>query len=210
MHKKSILAVTLAAVVLSSCGTEPEAPKKHVSFSFVQTGTVTASEGTVAVVRGKNVADLSFKAPGRVSAISANVGDRVQKGQLLATVDNREADISAVGYAGSASDLEAVQSAILAIGDSTRALAESRAKVSESDVKTAETGKTLALRDLELAKKNLENSKLMLSGSALSASERVTQAEQSLMLAKSQLDNTAALLSEQEASLRSSALASLA
>ncbi len=210
MHKKSLLAVTFTALMLASCGTEPETPKKHVSFSLAQTGTVTASEGTVAVVRGKNVSDLSFKASGRISAVSVAVGDRVEKGQILATVDNREADISAAGYAGSANDLEQVQSAILAIGDSTRALAESRAKVSESDVKTAETGKLLAARDLELARKNLENSKLMLAGSALSASERVTQAEQSLSLAKSQLDNTSALLSEQESSLRSSALASLA
>lgn len=210
MHKKSLIAVTLVAVVLASCGKEAEAPKKRLSFALAETGTVVLSEGTVAVVRGKNVADLSFKAPGRISVVSVAVGDRVEKGQLLATVDNREAEISAAGYAGSAGDLQQVQSAILAIGDSTRALAESRAQVSASDVKTAETGKLLAGRDLELARKNLENSKLMLSGSALSATERVTQAEQSLSLAKSQLDNTSALLSEQESSLRSSALASLA
>ncbi len=210
MNKKSLIALTLAAIVLASCGKEAEAPKKRLSFAVAETGTVVLSEGTVAVVRGKNVADLSFKAPGRISVVSVAVGDRVEKGQLLATVDNREADISAAGYAGSANDLQQVQSAILAIGDSTRALAESRAQVSASDVKTAETGKTLAARDLELARKNLENSKLMLAGSALSAVERVTQAEQSLSFAKSQLDNTSALLSEQEASLRSSALASLA
>lgn len=210
MNKKPLIAVTLAAIVLASCGKEAEAPKKRLSFALAETGTVVLSEGTVAVVRGKNVADLSFKAPGRISSVSVAVGDRVEKDQLLATVDNREADISAVGYAGSASDLQQVQSAMLAIGDSTRALAESRALLSASDVKTAETGKLLAARDLELARKNLENSKLMLSGSALSATERVTQAEQSLSLAKSQLDNTSALLSEQEASLRSSALASLA
>lgn len=163
MHKKSLIAVTLAAVVLASCGKETEAPKKRLSFALAETGTVVLSEGTVATVRGKNVADLSFKAPGRISSISANVGDRVEKGQLLATVDNREAEISAAGYAGSAGDLEQVRSAILAIGDSTRALAESRAQVSAADVKTAETGKTLAMRDLELARKNLENSRLTLS-----------------------------------------------
>ncbi len=79
-----------------------------------------------------------------------------------------------------------------------------------SDVAAAEIGKRLAESDLELAQKNLENSKLVFSGSALSASERVIQAEQSLSLAESQFANTSALLEEQEASLRSSALASLA
>ncbi|MDQ1344040.1 MAG: Biotin lipoyl 2 protein [Patescibacteria group bacterium] len=138
------------------------------------------------------------------------MGDRVEKGQLLATVDNREADISATGYAGSAEDLERVEGAVRNIGDSVKALAESRALVSEAEVRTAEIGKKLALRDLELAKKNLENSRLTVAGSTVSASERVKQAEQSLSLAKSQLDNTSALLSEQESSLRSSALASLA
>ena len=210
MLKKSLIAATLAALVLASCGKESEAPKKRLSFAVAETGTVALSEGAVATVRGKNVSDLSFKAPGRISSISANVGDRVEKGQLLATVDNREAEISAAGYAGSAGDLDAVESAILAIGDSTRALAESRAQVSAADVKTAETGKTLAARDLELARKNLENSRLTLSGTALTAAERVTAAEQSLSLAKTQLDNTASLLGEQESSLRSSALASLA
>lgn len=97
-----------------------------------------------------------------------------------------------------------------AIGDSTKSLAESRAQVAASDVSSAEIGKRLAERDLELAQKNLENSKLVFSGSTLSASERVIQAEQSLVLAESQLENTAALLQEQESSLRSSALASLA
>lgn len=210
MKTKFLIAAALAATVLASCGKEAETPKKRLSFATSETGTVASSEGTVAVVRGKNVADLSFKAPGRVSSLSVNVGDRVEKGQLLATVDNREAEISAAGYAGSAGDLDAVTAAVLAIGDSTRALAESRAQVSAADVKTAETGKTLAARDLELAKKNLENSRLTLSGSALSAAERVTAAEQSLSLAKTQLDNTTSLLSEQESSLRSSALASLA
>lgn len=163
MNAKSLLVLSLSAILLASCGKEAEAPKKHLSFALAETGTVVLSEGTVATVRGKNVADLSFKAPGRISAVSVSVGDRVEKGQLLATVDNREADISAAGYAGSADDLDQVQSAILAIGDSTRALAESRAQVSAADVKTAETGKTLAARDLELARKNLENSRLTLS-----------------------------------------------
>lgn len=109
------------------------------------------------------MAELSFKAPGRLAEISVKVGDRVEKGQVLAKIDNREAQISAAGYAGSAYDLQSVESAILAIGDSTRALAESRAQVSASEVKNAETGKLLALRDLELAKKNLENSRLSFS-----------------------------------------------
>ncbi len=107
-------------------------------------------------------------------------------------------------------DLANLESAARAIGDSTKSLAASRAEVGRAEVSAAEIGKRLAERDLELARKNLENSKFVFSGSTLSASERVRQAETSLSLAENQLKNTTALLQEQEASLRSSALASLA
>lgn len=210
MNVKILAAAVVPAVILTSCGTAPEPPKKHLSFATAQTGSVSLSEGGVATVRGSNVAELSFKSPGRIVAILANVGDRVEKGQLLATVDNREASIAAAGYAGSASDLAEVESAVRAIGTSVEALAESRAQVAASDVRAAEIGKSLAEKDLELARKNLENSRAVLSGSTLSAQERVNQAQQALSLAESQLGNTRSLLDQQESSLRGQALASLA
>ena len=44
MNAKSILALSLAAIALASCGKEPEAPKKRLSFAVAETGTVTLSE----------------------------------------------------------------------------------------------------------------------------------------------------------------------
>ncbi len=193
---KRLLFLLLPTVLLASCGSEPPASvKKRVSTVPAAVGVVSSGDAVSATVVGENVAELAFKAPGRIAEILVKVGDRVEKGQLLARLSNAEGAIQSGGYAEIVSGLSDMRRSV-------ESLYESRANIAEADVANAKTRVALAEKDLELARTNLENTRAVLSGSVVSAAERGIQAEKSLALSKTQLANTEKLLDEQASSLR--------
>ena len=86
--RKLIFAGLLA---LSACGSPAPRPVEPapfaVSVSQVRASTELARVAAVGTVRLRQETSLGFTSPGRIARIAVNAGDRVAKGQLLATLD---------------------------------------------------------------------------------------------------------------------------
>lgn len=86
------LTLALAAVMLTACGTKDEgrdAGRKAVKVETTQVKTTAAARTTSysGTVEEENGSLLSFAVAGTVSRVLVNEGDRVAKGQLIATLD---------------------------------------------------------------------------------------------------------------------------
>jgi RND family efflux transporter MFP subunit len=97
--KKKIVFICIIAVLAasSSCGKKEEkAPEKAAAVTEVKVETVKASTQedfyeAAATVRSKTTSVLSSRIMGYILAIHVREGDRVQAGQLLMEIENREA-----------------------------------------------------------------------------------------------------------------------
>ncbi|MGE5254582.1 MAG: efflux RND transporter periplasmic adaptor subunit, partial [Planctomycetaceae bacterium] len=89
--------VLMLAVGVSSCGKEEEKAAEKVAVVTgvkVETAKISTEEDlyeAVATVRSKTTSVLSSRIMGTIVAIHVKEGDRVQPGQLLLEIDNREA-----------------------------------------------------------------------------------------------------------------------
>ena len=98
-RKIALIFVLFFAVAVSSCGKKEEAgPEKVPTVSGVKVETVRLSSRedfyeAVATVRSKTTSVLSSKVAGYIMAIHVREGDRVEPGQLLMEIDNREAAV---------------------------------------------------------------------------------------------------------------------
>lgn len=135
-------AVALALVaVLTACGQRetaepPATPGRPVAVeaTAVQPTTVPSTFQAVGTVRARETALLASKITGYVRAIGAREGDRVQAGQLLITLDDRDAQAQ-VRRAGAAirEGEAALAEAAAARGQAEAALREAREGVQEAD-----------------------------------------------------------------------------
>jgi len=140
----------------------------------------TTSKGVVVPVRR---AQLAFQTAGVVAKVAVNAGDRVEAGQVLAQLDNRELQMAV----RSAEDALALQQAMLAkakAGASPEdiAVAEAAVAVAQAGVKSAQG--TLAIAQANLAK--LEHSPTELDIHI--AEQKVDQAKNNLWSAQTERD----------------------
>lgn len=80
-----ILALALAALLISLRPSAPEAPRSTVTATV---GTVTATVTANGTVERSGTVDLTFGSVGTVTEVAVRVGDRVQQGDVLARIDN--------------------------------------------------------------------------------------------------------------------------
>lgn len=95
-RKRTLLsAIISSALLLSGCGEAPQAtaPTPVVQPALIEVvASQRASDLTFnGVVRSAQRADLAFRVNGRLTEMKVNEGDQVKKGQLLATLDSRDA-----------------------------------------------------------------------------------------------------------------------
>ena len=175
MKKQSIAAVIFAAVVglgfiAGGCGTKKsEAPAERV-VAVVKVGDSrqnTAVGRFAATIKGRYETRMSFQVAGQINSRNVNVGDRVEKGAVLLTIDPkdvgqklREAD-AAVNKAAAAYDLAesnyrryavlAEQGAISQVAyDNYRSQYESAAAtLAAAEAQRAEAGNALSYTELK-------------------------------------------------------------
>ncbi len=91
------LLVTISLLLLcASCGEEPmETIKKirPIKYATIQSSTGMESHTFSGVAKAQNETNLSFKVAGTLSSINVELGDRVSKGQLIATIDPADYNI---------------------------------------------------------------------------------------------------------------------
>lgn len=97
VHGKNGLLVLLSAVFLIACGSETvqtvEKPLRPVRTIEVSTNDNSLTHEFSAVVDASRKADLSFKVSGEVVQFLVNQGERVEKGQLIAKLNDRDIKI---------------------------------------------------------------------------------------------------------------------
>ena len=96
MPKRNLEAagVLLAATVLwVGCGSEPQVaePIRPVKYAEVRPASAVQSQRFAGTAKAGVEAKLSFRASGLIESISVKVGDRVEAGQRIAALDNRDA-----------------------------------------------------------------------------------------------------------------------
>lgn len=90
--------LAVAGLLLAACGQQPDSrPASARDAAPVRTAPVESVElqsalRSVGILEPRDETRLSFKAGGVVDAVAVDVGDRVQRGQLLATIKRAEVD----------------------------------------------------------------------------------------------------------------------
>lgn len=109
VHPQMLLAVTIA-LACSACSRPQPAPEplRAVRTMEVQTATVTGSREFAAEVRPRTESRLGFRVPGKLLARPAEVGQRVQTGQVLARLDGADLQL---GQQAAEAALRAAQAA---------------------------------------------------------------------------------------------------
>ena len=94
MGKKTIFALTFGAALLltAGCGqkTLPEPPAPLVKYETVRLGGAEVASTYGAAVRGRYETTLAFQVGGRIASRTAAIGDRVQAGEVLMTLDPKD------------------------------------------------------------------------------------------------------------------------
>lgn len=147
-----IVPLAIAGVLLTACGRQP--PSQPVALrdaAPVQTTPVESVElqgsvRSVGVLEPRDEMRLSFKVGGVVDTVSVDVGDRVRRGQLLATIKRAEVD-AAMNQAS-----EAAQKARRDLERGRRLKADEVA--TEEQVQDLATAYSVALSNLDAARFN--------------------------------------------------------
>lgn len=91
-----LLALILLMLSLVACGEEPtETVKKirPIKYSTIESSSGMETHSFSGVAKAQNETNLSFKVAGTLSSINVELGERVRKGQLIATIDPADYNI---------------------------------------------------------------------------------------------------------------------
>lgn len=94
------VALIIASLSLAGCAKQsettsaPEAPSAPVHTAPVESASVAASVRAVGVLAPRDEVRLAFKVGGMIDTLNVDVGDRVTRGQVLATLKRGEVDAS--------------------------------------------------------------------------------------------------------------------
>lgn len=115
---KSILTILSALLLLASCGGEEKKVEvaeviRPVQYMTITSGSTHDGHEFSGVAQAEKEANLSFKVGGNVRSLLVKVGDRVRKGQLLATLDasdfSIQVDQSKASYKGAEANMKAAE-----------------------------------------------------------------------------------------------------
>lgn len=168
----NITTLSLSGIILSGCGdteiSEFEAPLRKVKSIIVSSGSgffVTSYSGTL---HAEQEASLSFKVAGTIQEITVEVGDRVSRGDVLATIDPSGYELESQRLQSSLSQAESALRNASSNYDRVRSLYES-GNQSLSALDDARSNFDSAGANVETAKRALEIANLDLSYTRLQA-----------------------------------------
>ncbi|KAB8144356.1 HlyD family efflux transporter periplasmic adaptor subunit [Chloroflexia bacterium SDU3-3] len=202
--------LTLAAVILSGCGSAPSAGAARtdataaasaVAQAATPTPLATAAPTAAAVelsdntvsaigeIKAEQTADLSFTVNGTVQRVLVEEGDVVTATQELAQLDMRRFTQSLNSAQASLASAEAAQAALTEAPDKSR-VAQAKAQVRQAQItleqtKNAQAQNTTAVNSqLTAAQTSLESTRNQLSAAKTQAEQSLTQATNGLTQAQ--------------------------
>jgi RND family efflux transporter MFP subunit len=112
---KNLIWLTMSAIVLSSCGEKDKnqaAAPQAVQTAETKLTSYTTDTAVTGEVKARIQSELSFRASGRITERSVDVGSRVKAGQILAKIDPEEqlADVDVATASLQAAEAQLTQS----------------------------------------------------------------------------------------------------
>ncbi len=174
----TILPVMMAILSLNGCTSAPEEEinARPVQYAVVQTTSTQLLKTFSGKVEAGYEATLSFKVAGTLMSRPINVGDEVSRGQLLASLDNRDYKI-AYQQAQASLDLANAQYRNgLADYERTKSLYENR-NASKNDLDAARATSESRKAQVESAQAQLEGAQLQLDYTQITSPDQCHIAE---------------------------------
>jgi RND family efflux transporter MFP subunit len=193
-RRRKWVAAGLAVVLLAGTGTAwaltrgsgTPAPAARTVTATIATGDVSQSVQTSGTVAAADVEDLSFPSSGTVNAVKVTLGEKVTKGQALASIDPTSLQLAVnsaqASYTQAAAQLSSAQDNLAADQATLKALQETTASTTTSatDLATQEATEQSAITSdnaqvtgaqsqVSSAQQRLTAAKTALSGATLTA-----------------------------------------
>ncbi|MBY6016439.1 efflux RND transporter periplasmic adaptor subunit [Halomonas denitrificans] len=154
---RTIIIIALSAALMG-CSKQPAHPEAQELIRPALTETVTtgaaASHHFYGTVRAANRADLSFRTDGRLTEVRVDKGDRVEAGQVLARLDDREAELALISAVAELRNVEADYRRAKVIFEKSQA-------ISVADLDELKTRAELAQLRVQEADRALSNTTLV-------------------------------------------------
>lgn len=178
-RRRAFRAVTLAAVPLAAlCGCSdpapaPDAPPTIVKTQVAAPVAVTSSVVITGEIRARVEADLGFRFSGQIASRNADVGDHVQEGEVLATLDSTQQTADLAGAAANVQSAEAQLTQAAATLERQQALLvkgfTTKSAFDDADVQRQSAQATLdsARANLAAAQERLANTELRADGAGI-------------------------------------------
>lgn len=191
--KKILIAIILFSLALSGCSVScaqnnKEGDKKPVKVIEVKEEEAVSQLTYMGIVTPKDIKKLGFKSPGEIKSINVTEGQRIKKGQVLATIDTKDLAYS-VDAAKAAKDA--------AIAQYEKALKGA----TEEDIVLAKSNVNKAESAFNFAKDNYERAKKLYDAGGLSKHE-IEGAKLELDIREEELSAAKTLLSQVEKGAR--------
>ena len=189
---RSLSLLLIISLLLTSCGADAMPPSQRVFHTAtVESRVLGATETIHTTVEGKISTDVSFKVPGRITTIMHDIGDHVEVGDILATIDTAQADITAADLGDTLSHISDMSTdtsdsleATTHMRDTTDALYGARLSVLDIDARSANADRAIASDNLDLAKRLLTLGQSIGSGTIANADIAILQASANRTLAE--------------------------
>jgi RND family efflux transporter MFP subunit len=155
MAKTNFIYIIIAMVMLNACNTPKQKRQEKiipVKIMNITSQTVTDGRNYVGTVEESTAISLSFLQPGTVEEVFVKEGERVQKGQLLATQNNATAQNM---FHAAQAQLDRAQDAY-----NRMTLLHDNGSLPDIKFEEVKTGLQQAKAQVAIARKNLEDCKL--------------------------------------------------
>jgi len=173
---QNICAGLLLSVIVAGCGSPPAPPEEIVRpVRYIKLAPTGAQETRFfsGVTKAALETDLSFKVPGLITELNANVGDSVATGSLIARLDPTDYAVALREAEAGLERMRAEKRNAEAAFERTRELYENR-NASRSDLDTARAMYESADAQLRAITQQLEKVRLQLSYTELKSPEACT------------------------------------
>jgi RND family efflux transporter MFP subunit len=165
-----ISALLLALLVLTSCGKEEEQPEiiRPVRYIEVYSTGGTRVRTFSGVARSGLESKLSFRVPGIIQHTAVALGDKVERGDLIARLDPNDYELRVQQAEASLTNAEAQARNAVSSYDRVRSLYENNS-ASKTDLDAARAGQESATARVQASEKELELARLQLRYTRLTA-----------------------------------------
>lgn len=169
--KKLLLLLILPILILSACKEEAatiEEPVRAVKTLTITEGAKANSRQISGAVKSADESDLSFRVGGRVATVSVKIGDKITKGQTLATLEQKEYKLA---VKTAQAKLASARSDLVEKSDSLKRQKNLKKKdfVPQAAVDQAQAAYSAAKSNVDVANTALENTQQDLDNTSLKA-----------------------------------------